>query len=195
MNKKTLSIILVVTLIVSTFAVLSELVGTVKALTTTTTTISTYSNYVTFCTNSVITFSVNVTATDGTKPTGSVTWTTNSSTGTFTPSTGITTLNSAGTGSITYVDTTPGNITITATYGADSTHSGSSQTINISLYNLDFNHDNTVNFEDVTAFVIAYINYYTTGTTWNPACDLNNDGIMNFADIQLFVHAYNAYHQ
>ena len=194
MNKKTLSIILVVTLIVSTFAVLSGLVGTVKALTPTTTTISTSSNYATFCTNSIITFNVTVTATDGTKPTGSVTWTTNSSTGTFTPSTGITTLNSAGTGSITYIDTAPGNITITATYGADSTHSGSSQTINVSLYSLDFNHDNTVNFADVTTFVIACINYYN-GKTWNPACDLNNDGKMDFTDMQLFVHVYGTYHQ
>jgi hypothetical protein len=73
---------------------------------------------VTSPTSAVVGSAVNCTATvTGSNPTGTVTWSTNSSTGYFNSS--ISTL-SSGTCSTTYTDTSPGIVTITANYSGDS---------------------------------------------------------------------------
>ena len=133
--------------------------------------------------NSSLTLTAKVT---GSSPTGTITWTTNSTTGTF----NSTQLQlTAGNSSVIYRDTQSGNITITATYSGDSNNLSSNATIPLTLYSIDFSHDGTVNFQDTIYFVKAYINYYQ-GNALNPACDLNHDGIMSFQDLELYVHAY-----
>ncbi len=156
------------------------------ALTTTTTGITFSPNPANA--NTSITFTATVT---GSSPSGTITWFTNSTTGTFTPSTNQTSL-TAGTSSITYLDLQKGNITVTANYSGDSNNNPSSNTINVTIYPVDdFLHNNEVNFKDVVFFVVAYINYNQYGI-YNPACDLNHDGKINFNDLVLFVEAYSA---
>ena len=140
--------------------------------------------------NSPITFIATV---SGSTPTGTITWTSNSTTGTFnSTSTTIT----AGTSAVNYTDSQLGVVTITATYGGDSSNLGSSASYNLTIYkNVDFNHDGSVNFKDTVFFVAAYISASNGGANngpVNPACDLNNDGKINFNDLKIYVAAYQA---
>ena len=50
-----------------------------------------------------------------------------------------------------------------------------------------------VNFNDITYFVAAYINY-NVNHIYNPYADQNADGAINFNDISLFVGNYIAYY-
>jgi hypothetical protein len=77
--------------------------------------------------NSPITCTATVT---GSSPTGKVTWSTSSSTGSFSPT--ISTL-SKGTCSTTYIDTSSGSVNITASYSGDSNNLPSNDTIILTL--------------------------------------------------------------
>jgi hypothetical protein len=150
---------------------------------TTTTTAITFSPNPTNA-NSSITFTATVT---GSSPTGTITWSTN----TFNPSTNQTSL-IAGTSSISYTDSKPGNITVTANYSGDSNNNPSSNTTNLTISPVDdFLHTGVVNFKDVVFFADAYITANSGGPV-NPECDLNHDGKLNFLDLELFVQAYTA---
>ncbi len=50
-----------------------------------------------------------------------------------------------------------------------------------------------VNFNDITYFVAAYIDY-NVNHVYNPYADQNADGAINFNDISLFVGNYIAYY-
>ncbi len=153
--------------------------------------ISCYCNPLYLNANSTITLTATIT---GTNPTGTITWATNSTTGEFNSTT---TQVTAGQSSVTYNDTQTGNVTITANYNGDTNNGASSSTISLTLYNLDFNHDGNVNFQDTVYFVKAYINYNQIHalTPATQACDLNNDGKIDFTDLQIYVHAYVAFAQ
>ena len=56
----------------------------------------------------------------------------------------------------------------------------------------DLNGHYEVDFQDITTFVSAYINYYQTGQYY-PAADFDHDRKLTFNDLQLFVAAYLAY--
>ena len=49
----------------------------------------------------------------------------------------------------------------------------------------DLNNDGSINFFDVSAFLVAY-------NAMNPTADFNNDGLYNFFDVSAFLVAYNA---
>ena len=49
-----------------------------------------------------------------------------------------------------------------------------------------------VDFQDITTFVSAFINYYQTGQYYL-AADFDHDGKLSFNDLELFVAAYLAY--
>jgi hypothetical protein len=138
--------------------------------------------------NFSIAFSATVT---GSFPSGTITWSTNSTTGSFTPSTEQTSL-TAGTSTISYTDSKSGNVTVTANYSGDSNNNPSGKTINVIVYpEDDFNHDGVANFQDIMFFATAYITANSGGEV-NASCDLNHDGKLNFTDLELFVAAYTA---
>jgi len=133
--------------------------------------------------NSTLTLVATVT---GSSPSGTITWTTNSTTGTFNATSTALTSSSA---AVTYANTQPVNVTISAAYSGDSNNSPSSSTINVRIYPVgDFYHTGYVNFEDTVYFVIAYIQ--AANGHFNPACDLNHDGKIDFNDVKIYVHAY-----
>lgn len=68
----------------------------------------------------------------GSSPTGTILFTTTSSTGSFSPSSGLCTL-SSGFCSVSYTDTAAGTPTLTATYGGDSSNAGSSGTYSLGV--------------------------------------------------------------
>jgi hypothetical protein len=182
--KKIISILIATTLIISIFVIFSGINGTVKAATPTTLAIT--ATATSTCTNSPI--RITATLIGGVSPAGStITWQTSSGTGTFSGTTPT-----GASSKTTYVDTTGGSVTITASYAGDTDNGASSNTMTITAYNLDFNHDGPVNFNDILYFVQAYISYQTSGT-YNASCDFNNDHVINFNDILLFVGIYDSY--
>jgi hypothetical protein len=89
----------------------------------------------------------------------------------------------------TYTTGNMGNWSVTAS------NSGVQGSVKIAVYYvIDFYHTGRINFNDITYFVSAYIQYYQTGVI-NPACDLNHDGKLNFQDLLLLVQYYIAYIQ
>jgi hypothetical protein len=127
---------------------------------------------------------------DGSDATGTITWTSNSTTGVFNSTSSTLT---SGFSSVTYYDTVVGNVTITASYSGDSSNLPSNATASLSLYPMgDINFDGKVNFRDLTAFVAAYIQFQDLGV-YNPACDFNHDGRIDFLDLRLFVEGYIVY--
>ena len=98
-----------------------------------------FTSVVTSPTSAVVGSAVNCTATvTGSNPTGTVAWTTNSSTGTFSPS--ISTLVS-GTCSTVYNDTSPGTVNITANYSGDEHNlpSNGTATLTVTLPSVAYN--------------------------------------------------------
>ncbi len=140
--------------------------------------------------NLSITFIATIT---GSTPSGVVTWSSNSSTGLFnvTSSPMI-----AGVLVVSYIDTKPSVVNITASYSGDTNNLPSSKTVTLTLFPVgDFNHDGVVNFKDIVYLVNAYIVANNNGLNngkVDPLCDLNNDGRINFTDLKLFVAAYTA---
>ena len=149
--------------------------------------ISCYANPHFLNSNSTITLTANV---NGNNPMGTVTWQTNSSTGTFGTSQPLTN----GLTSVTYTDTQPGNVLINATYNGDTNNTPTSSTITLTLYNLNFTRGSTIGFQDTVYFVKNYISSFQTHT-FDPACDLNHDGTVNFSDLIVYVAAYVTYAQ
>ena len=182
MNQKIVSIILATALLIS-LAAAFEMTNTVKALATPTITITASTTY--FFASTPITLTATISG--ATSPvTSSITWQTSGTTGTFSTATTTST-----TSTVTYTDTSAGTVTITAKYPADSNNNPASNTLTI--YNLDFNHDGFVNFNDVIYFAQAYIAYNSPSKTYNAAVDLNHDGVIDFNDITLFVGLYESY--
>lgn len=192
LNQKIISFILVTALIISLAATFET--NTVKALATPTITIT--ASAISLCTNSPITLTVTITGGSDINP-SSIVWQSSSVTGTFGSTTPITGESNEYTA--TYVDTTAGTVTISASYTADSNNNGAtSNTVTLTIYNLDFNgavgsHGSIVNFLDVVYFVEAYIAYETTDA-FNAAIDLNNvPNVINYMDIVTFVGLYDSY--
>ena len=133
--------------------------------------------------------SVNLTAVvTGSNPTGTVTWTTNTTTGIFSDVT--TTLDVSGNCQTTYNDTKTGAVNITASYNGDTNNEASSMSAILQIiYAVDFNQDGSLNFSDVVYFVTAYINY-NGNSIYNPISDLNGDTKINFQDLALFAQDY-----
>jgi hypothetical protein len=86
-----------------------------------------YSYSVSTYTNSPVTFVAGV---NGYNPTGTITWSSSSSTGSFDPT--VSTL-SSGTCTTTYTDSTPGTVSITATYSGDQDNAPSSAVTSLTL--------------------------------------------------------------
>ena len=123
----------------------------------------------------------------GFNPSGIITWSSNSSTGTFNSTTSPL---ASGFSTVTYNDTQIGTVTITATYGGDANNLPSNDSIILKIAQIaDFNFDGKINFLDIVFFVNAYIEYIQNGFL-NPFCDLNHDGTIDFQDFMLFVTAY-----
>jgi hypothetical protein len=59
--------------------------------------------------------------------------------------------------------------------------------------NIDFDHDEKIDFQDLVYFVNAYINFNQYGIL-DPACDLNHDGAINFGDLVIFTNYWIAYY-
>ncbi len=126
----------------------------------------------------------------GLSPTGTITWSSNSSTGKFTPN--PTSLVS-GISVTSYTDTTPGTIIIIATYSGDENNAPSSNSVNVTYCApINFISSSTIGFPDIVYFVSNY-NYFHQGLPFDPACDLNHDGKIDFTDVKLFVTAYDTY--
>jgi hypothetical protein len=188
LKQKTLSLILLLTLIASTMVVFTGSLNTVKAAVPSTTTISASATNI--CANNTVTLTVSVTGSTSPVPSGTVIWSSNSTTGVFSSNS---TLNSSGTATTTFVDTSPSNVSITASYSGDSNNLPSSQTTTLTIrYAVDFNHDGRTDFKDLVAFVSSYINY-NLGKAYDSQCDLNHDGKLNFNDIKLLRDFYVAW--
>ncbi len=123
----------------------------------------------------------------GYNTTGSITWSSNDSTGGFYPpmsslSSGIT--------STTFNDTKTGIVTITAIYSGDTFNTVSNSSIVLKVYPAgDFTHDGVVDGQDFLYFMSAYIDYQTKRIL-DPACDLNNDGKIDGSDFLVFMADY-----
>lgn len=77
-------------------------------------------------------------------------------------------------------------VTSTATQTASNNTSEFSQCATITAEcQVDFDHDGSLDFFDVSIFLNSY-------NAMNPIADLNNDGDFDFFDISLFLNAYNA---
>ena len=168
---------------ISTLAVFSGMLGTVKAAGTTTVVTVSVSPV---CANNLVT--VTATVTGDTTPTGTITWSTNT-TGTFGEATS--TLNGSGQASTTYVDSIAGHADITASYSGDANgNDPSSSDVKVQICKIvDFNHDGVVNFKDIVVFASAYIAAHQS-KPYDSECNLNHDGSFNFVDIQAFASDY-----
>ncbi|MCW4010796.1 MAG: hypothetical protein NWF05_09285 [Candidatus Bathyarchaeota archaeon] len=128
----------------------------------------------------------------GSSPTGTITWTSNSTTGTFASAT---TPVYDGVSNTTYTDTTPSTVNITATYSGDQSNLPSSSNFILVIVepdsSADLNGDSTVNFKDITYFVDAYTQYWKSLPRYaDPKADFNHDGKINSEDFTLFINAY-----
>ncbi|MGO8805838.1 MAG: hypothetical protein ACLQO7_04440 [Candidatus Bathyarchaeia archaeon] len=191
MNQKIVSVILVSALILSLAATLGTAI-TVKAIASPTITVT--ASLTTLCANSPITLTA--TLSGGSSPVAtSIVWhTTSTSSVLGTPTTTSTSTTATSTVTYTDTDTSTTTVSITATYTADgNNNAATSNTVTLTVYNLDFTGDGHVNFNDVIYFAQAYIADHATVPTLNAACDLLNQGTINFNDIVEFVALYETY--
>jgi hypothetical protein len=197
MNKKIVSLILATALLISIaaaseiFTAKAQVATSISIVATTSTGIlaTTSSTTIDNCAYSPI--KLTATISGGSSPQASaIKWTSTSSTGSFSTATTTST-----TSTVTYTDTSTSTVTvtITASYPGNSANEPSQNTVQVKIYNIDFNGDHVVNFLDVIAFVQAYIAYQTNHSNYNSAYDLAGDGAIDFNSVALFVGLYESY--